>query len=208
MVDSEGSVTRWIGEVKQGDEAAAQRLWERYFEQLSALCRKRIPNAARQLGDEEDVVLSVFDSFCRGAKANRFPQLADRDNLWRLLVVMTARKAINFVRDQQAEKRGGGQVLGEWALDGSHTDARGIEAIIGEEPTPEFAAMVAEECERLLAALDDPVLRTVTQRKLEGFTNEEIAEQLGCSVRTVERKLWVIRSKWSQGQAPDQRNGR
>jgi DNA-directed RNA polymerase specialized sigma24 family protein len=33
--------------------------------------------------------------------------------------------------------------------------------------------------------------------KLEGYTNEEIADRLGCVVSTVERKLARIRGKWA-----------
>ncbi|MBC8872752.1 MAG: hypothetical protein H8E44_25245 [Planctomycetes bacterium] len=80
-MESPGSVSWWIGEVKAGDQVAAQCLWERYFDQLLRLCRRWPPDAARRVADEEDVVLSVFESFCRGARQGRFPKLGDRDNL-------------------------------------------------------------------------------------------------------------------------------
>ena len=57
--------------------------------------------------------------------------------------------------------------------------------------------MVAEEYEQLLGRLTQPVLRTIAQLKLEGYANEEIGRRLGCSVRTIERKLWLIRAIWS-----------
>ena len=71
---SRGSVTGWIGQVKGGDEAAAQKLWERYFSRLVRLCRKRLADHPRRAYDEEDVALSAFDSFFQGAQKGNFPK--------------------------------------------------------------------------------------------------------------------------------------
>src|SRR5262245_37262987 len=105
---SDGSVTRWLGQLQGGDPAAAQQLWERYFRRLVGLARQRLRGAPRRVADEEDVALSAFDSFCRNAEAGRFPHLLDRDGLWQLLVVITVRKATHLVRDQCRQKRCGG----------------------------------------------------------------------------------------------------
>src|SRR5262249_59982732 len=110
----------------------------------------------RRAADEEDVALSAFDSFCRGAEQGRFPQLESRDDLWALLVVITARKAIDLRQREGRQKRGGGRVGGESVLDellGDEDGAGGIGRVVGAEPTPEFAAQVAEELGRLLALL-------------------------------------------------------
>jgi DNA-directed RNA polymerase specialized sigma24 family protein len=200
---SEGSVSRWIELLKAGDYAAAQPLWERYFHRLVGLARTKLPDGRRRAADEEDVTLSAFDSFCRGAAAGRFPQLADRDDLWRLLVTLTARKAFDQVRDEHRLKRGGGAVLGQSALNaaGGGGDAE-FERFVGREPTPESAAMVAEECRRLLARLKTDELRTIAVWKMEGYTNDEIAAKLDCAPTTVERKLQRIRAQWDEEVAP------
>jgi DNA-directed RNA polymerase specialized sigma24 family protein len=67
---------------------------------------------------------------------------------------------------------------------------------VGNEPTPEFAAQVAEECQRLLDMLPDDELCSIAVWKMEGHTNEEIAGLLGCAVPTVERRLRLIRKCW------------
>jgi DNA-directed RNA polymerase specialized sigma24 family protein len=77
-----------------------------------------------------------------------------------------------------------------------------VEQVIGREPTPEFAAQVAEEFRRLLDRLGDDTLRAVALAKLEGDTTEEIAARLGCVPRTVERKLRTIRELWGEGRLP------
>ena len=94
------SVTRLIGMLKGGDGEAAQRLWEVYFGRLVALARAKLRGVATRAADEEDVALSAFDSLCRRAEAVHFPRLADRDDLWQLLFVITVRKAPNLVRHE------------------------------------------------------------------------------------------------------------
>jgi DNA-directed RNA polymerase specialized sigma24 family protein len=195
---SDGSVTRWIGGLQAGTPEAAQQLWQRYFAQLVGLARFKLRGAACRMADEEDVALSVFDSFCRGAEQGRFPQMDDRDNLWRLLMVLTARKASNLRRDENRKKRGGGAA----GKDGPHQNDLELEQVMSREPSPEFAAQVADECEKLLAALGDETLRAVAQAKMEGYTTEEIAKTLHYSLRTVERKLGLIRAIWEQEGEP------
>jgi DNA-directed RNA polymerase specialized sigma24 family protein len=149
--------------------------------------------------DEEDVALSAFASFCRGAEAGRFPQLADRDNLWPLLVVITARKAIDLVNRECRLKRGGGKVEGESALTGAgDSSPPGLEQVVGDEPTPDFAAQVGEQCQRLLDQLGDDELRSIAVWKMEGYTNAEIAGKLNRAVVGVERRLRLIRKQWQE----------
>jgi DNA-directed RNA polymerase specialized sigma24 family protein len=195
-----GSVTCWIDLLKAGDPAAAQKMWEVYFDRLVALARRKLQGMARRAADEEDVALCALDSFCRGAKRGRYPQLADRDDLWRHLVIIADRKAIDLVQHERRQKRGGGKVRGESALDeakGSSATA-GLDGIADAAPTPELVAQMAEECQRLLGMLTEPKLRSIALWKLEGYTNEEIAAKLGCVERTVERKVRRIRAIWNQ----------
>ncbi len=193
------SVAQWIGQLKAGDPVAAQRLWERYYDRLVRLVRGKLHGVPRRTADEEDVALSAFDSFCQGAAAGRFPLLADRDNLWPLLVLIASRKVCDLAEYQRRQKRGGGRVRGESGLrgpgDGSAVRG-GLDHLAGEAPTPELVAQVAEEYTRLLDLLGDEQLRSVALWKMEGYTNEEIAGKLGCVLRTVERKLRTIRSIW------------
>jgi DNA-directed RNA polymerase specialized sigma24 family protein len=151
------------------------------------LARRKLHGARPQVADEEDVALSAFDSFCRGLKRGRFPDLRDRDNLWKLLVVLTARKACHLLRDQQRLKRGG---------DVATRADQELEMVASQEPTPEFAAEIADNCQRLLGILADGELRAIALSKMEGYTTEEVAGQLNCAPRTVERKLRLIRRLW------------
>jgi DNA-directed RNA polymerase specialized sigma24 family protein len=89
------------------------------------------------------------------------------------------------------------QVWADAALDDSDAEA-GLEQVVGNEPTPEFAAQFAEEYEGRLQRLNSPQLRSVAVWKMEGYSNAEIAQKLGCVERSVERKLRLIRDRWAR----------
>ena len=193
-------VTQWITRLADGDQQAAARLWEAYFDKLVRFARRKMTDLPCRAADEEDVAFSAMHSFCRGMADHRFEQLDDREDLWKILVTITARKVSAEKRRHFAAKRGGGAVRGESAiLDAAPQDADddGIGQVLGREPTPELAAMVAEDCRLLLDRLGDETLRRVALWTLEGYNTQEIAEKLGCVRRSVERKLERIREKWS-----------
>jgi RNA polymerase sigma factor (sigma-70 family) len=185
----DGSITFWIEGLKAGDSAAVEALWRRYFESLIRLARAALRGSPRRAEDEEDAALSAFDSFCAAAAQGRFPRLDDRAGLWRILVTITRRKALDQVERQGRQKRGGAEA-------GQASGGSPIDQITGAEPTPEFAALVADECRRLLLRLADERQRQIAILRMEGYTNEEIAQRLGCGLRSVVRKLELIRKTW------------
>ncbi len=188
-MSSTDGFTTWMDELQQGKPDAAQRLWESYFERLTRLARLKMAHAPRRVADEEDLALAALDSFCRGAQQGRFPKLDDRDDLWQILVMLTARKVLDQRDHDRRLKRGGGSVRGESAFGNQDLEPRGIEQIVGTEPTPEMVAEFAEQFDRLLELLEDPDLRRIALGKLEGLTNAELAAQRQCGLRSIERKL-------------------
>src|SRR5262249_55951371 len=130
----DGSITHWFDSLQAGNREAAQALWLRFANRLIGLARARLRAAPRRAADEEDAVLSAFDSFCRGAEQGRFPQVQDRGDLWNLLVAITVRKVSDQVHHERRQKRGGGAVLGEADLArGSHADGA-VQDIIARDP--------------------------------------------------------------------------
>jgi DNA-directed RNA polymerase specialized sigma24 family protein len=195
MTDA-GSITQLLCELKAGDQAAQWELWNRYFSRLVRLARTMLRTSARRAADEEDAALSAMDAFFRGVHEGRFPMLDNRSNLWPLLVRITAHKTAQQSQRESRKKRGGGRVRGESGLIWNQGHASAIEGVVGDEPTPEFAVQVAEQCEVLLGILDDDSQRIVAQLKLEGYTNQEIATKIDRAERTVEWKLKLIRQTW------------
>jgi RNA polymerase sigma factor (sigma-70 family) len=183
------SVTAWIHELRGGDAQAAQKLWEGYFARLVRLAQTKLRGLPRGGADEEDVALSAFDSFCRGAQLGRFPRLDDRDDLWQILFFITERKAIDLIQHETRAKRD----VRRTQHDPSSEAARLADRV---NPDPAFAAEVAETFNCLLAKLGDETLRTIALRKLDGYTNQEIATELKCSLVTIERRLRLIRREW------------
>jgi DNA-directed RNA polymerase specialized sigma24 family protein len=198
-VSDEASVSRWLDGVKAGDEADIERLWDRYFLKVVALARAKLPLRTRRDIDEEDVALSAFHSFCERAGRGEFPQVADRDDLWRLLSTIAARKVTSSIRHGTRLKRGGGRVRGESAFLDEDDESRAlVSQFLSREPSPDDAAAFTEEYERLFDRLQNPTLKQIALRRLEGCSSEEIASELGVSARTVDRKLQLIRALWEE----------
>ena len=76
--------------------------------------------------------------------------------------------------------------------------AAGLDQFDGSEPTPEFMALVEEQQSYLFGLLRNDTLRSIARMRIEGHANTEIAETVGISVRSVERKLGMIRETWSE----------
>jgi DNA-directed RNA polymerase specialized sigma24 family protein len=191
-MSSDESVTQWLVRLKnERDEDASQRLYQRYIERLLVVARNKLGPSRRRDADEEDIVLSVINTLFQGIANGVFPQLADRGDLWQVLLMLVERRSADQRRRQLADKRGGGAVGGESVL-----ICGGIDGVPGSDPTPELAVELREELERRLGQLSDPELRQIAIWKMEAHTNEEIARKLGCVLRTVERRLGLIRRIW------------
>ncbi len=205
-MSADHSITAWLDQLKAGRSDAAGRLWHQYVEQLVRLARRKLGRTPRRVADEEDVVLSAFNGFLQGVDEGRFARLGDRDDLWQILVMLTERKAIAQRRREGALKRGGGRVRGESVFvdgEGASSHKFGLAQSPGREPTPDFAVAMNVELRHQLEQLGDEVQRRIVLGKLEGFTNLELARKLGISLRAVERKLSIIRSKWRRETADE-----
>jgi len=197
---SSESVTEWLEGLKQGESDAAQRIWERYFDRLLRLARARLGPTRSPQVDHDDVVSEAFANFCRAVEAGRFPKLADRDDLWQLLVMLTERRVVDQIRRDRAKKREMPAAAATAAptLDSSAGQVGRATAnqIVDDQPTPALAAELAEQLQLLLSALPNDMMRNIVTAKLEGFTNQEISQRLNTSLRNVERKLGLIRRIW------------
>jgi RNA polymerase sigma factor (sigma-70 family) len=177
----------WIDGLASGNAQAAQAIWEQYYTRLMRLADRRLGSSRRTVVGPEDVVQSAMGSFCRGLRAGRFPRLDDELDLWKILVTITARKAFAELRRQKRRASAGESVLGGMG---------GIGQVLGNEPTPEIAAIAMTEFERLMDLLHDENLRKIALMKWELYTRGEIARELGCSETTVKRACQQIREKW------------
>ncbi len=194
---SQEPVSLWIEQLAAADQDAASRLWAHFCHRLMVFARGRMSPSTRRIYDEEDAAVSAFRSLCRGIEAQRFPDVGDRGNLWALLVVITSRKIANQFRYEHQQRRDANQTLGETILqpgDGSGVSL--LQSLPSHEPTPAFAAEVADMSEYLMLQLPESDLKKIVLLKLEGHSNEDVAELMKITRRTVQRKLERIRRIW------------
>jgi DNA-directed RNA polymerase specialized sigma24 family protein len=181
----------------------AQPLWERYFKRLLSECERRIGRKRLAMHDGDDLAATVLEALISGTLQQRFPKLRDREQLWMLLLTISARKVANARRDEHAQIRGGGNVVQENVLAQAADDGFSLDSVMKEEATPEMAEMLVETLEYLGRALPDASLRRIAELKMEEYTNQEIANAMNVAKPTVERKLGRIKAllrEWSKDQ--------
>jgi len=190
-----GSVSEWIEDLRAGKANAATHLWNRFHANLLKIARRRLSLASRRVTDEEDLVAIAFESFFERMRGGQFPDLRGRAELWSLLVTITDRKAVNYVRQHFSAKRGSGRVLGESTLVArTDTGTASLHSRVDVAAAqPDRLASLAELIERL-----DEDLRRIVLLKRDGFTNEEIALRVNRSVATIERRLRLLRDEWME----------
>jgi RNA polymerase sigma factor (sigma-70 family) len=201
MTAHPGSVTCLIDRIRSGErgeaEVAAAAIWKRYFPELLRVATGQLSPRIRRRVDGEDVLQDALNTFFLRHARGEF-DLADRDDLWALLVQITRNKARKAATRQQSQKRDVRRERDADAGDDGDRPDLLFQQLDRSAPAPDDAVAVAEEMGRLLDGLDDQ-LREVALLKLQGHTHEEIADKLGCVVRTVERKVERIRAAWEGG---------
>lgn len=193
-------VTVWYQSLQNGNEDAATQLFEHCFPRLLRYARSRLPANLRRALDEEDVALSAFKSLCRGAQKGALDSVSNRDELWKLLLCITARKSMAHLRYETRQKRGGGKTRGEsiFIKAGAEPARTGIDQVAGNATDPAILAEFEDRCQNLLDSLNDETLQTIALLRMEGYSIDEISERIGCAKRTVERRLSLIRKTWNE----------
>lgn len=190
-LSSDPSVTRWLMQLQRGDESTARWLWEFVHLRLRRLAGRELTSTAALGFDEEDVALSAFDAFCRTVKEGRYHAIDDRDDMWRLLTVITLNKVRRRTRDENRIRRGGG-------LTRVANSEQLLQELASAQPEPATICMVQDEFRYLIERLERHELKLTLFLKVEGYTSDEVATRLGCTRRTVDRRLALIREIWSE----------
>ena len=187
--ESPGSVTRWIELLASGDPAAVEFLWRRYFQRMVRLANSRLRRLTGAAADGEDIALSAFHGFYAAARRGDFPDLDDRESLWRVLVTCTLNRSRNLAARTSAQKRT------QPPLQVSLSDAQ-AQQTRGRDVAAEIVD-ASDQLVFLLQLLDQEdstgELRQIALWKLEGLSNEQIAKQLKRRNSLVGQKLRLIR---------------
>lgn len=174
-----------INGLRAGDPQIVSEFYKRHMPALRAIADKHIASGMQRRVAASDVVQSVFKSFFRGAEAGRF-QFEDSENLWSLMCAITLTKVREQIRYHRRERR---DVYRETQSGSSATDAPeadGLQLLSGGEVAPEVAVEFSDQFEKLMASLDEEEQKVLSM-KMEDCTNEEIADAIGISERTVRR---------------------
>jgi DNA-directed RNA polymerase specialized sigma24 family protein len=189
-----GSVTKAIAAFTDHDEQSAQLIWERFFDRLCRFAEKKIYHRHRRYMDPEDIAGSAMYALMEGLKQGHFYSVNNRDQLWQMVAMIAARKAINKAKFLDRDKRGGKQVVGESAL--NDLGLSNLETYILAADDPAKFVEFEMTCRELLLQLPDDDYREIALMRMAGFANQEIGKKLSCSTRTIDRKLNTIREIW------------
>ena len=188
-----GSVTGWIGDLKMKDPEAQRKIWNRFVDRLVRYANRKLHGGNCQIVDASDIANMAFANFFEKSP-EQFESLVNRNDLWQILALLAERRAIDEIRKAAALKNGGGRLLNESML-GTDQDGQSLrlDHFAEQGTTPDFDVLLNEELETRLNSLNDEVLRQIAIEKMQGCRNREIAAKLTISLRSVERKLGVIR---------------
>jgi DNA-directed RNA polymerase specialized sigma24 family protein len=188
---SEGeSITELFIRLRSGDDEAAEGIWNHYCPRLIQLARQILGGRRPGVLDPIDAAHSAFASFLLRTKSGSFAHDLGRNELWKLLATITIRKARRHLSRELSQKRGGGAVLNECDFGEDFSPLQLLESV----PMRDFD----QSAEDLLNKLDNDEQRTIAIMRFMNYTNREIAENLRCTERKIERKLNLIRRIWNE----------
>jgi RNA polymerase sigma-70 factor (ECF subfamily) len=192
-MSEDSSFVRLMDQLRGGDPEAARRIFETYAHRLIGLARSRMDGIIQQKEGPEDVVQSALASFFRRDAAKPFV-LANWDNLWALLTVITLRKCGHHIEYYRAACR---DVRRESPPKGGADDSTASWIAIAREPSPSEVAALSDIMSELLRGLDEREQRIVSLA-LEGFSVPEISRDVGRSEYLVRKVIGQIRSRWER----------
>jgi RNA polymerase sigma factor (sigma-70 family) len=194
MAAADDRSTTWLRQLVAGNDEVVGEFWQHYGDGLQRLAASRMAPALRQRVGAEDIVQSVCRTFFRRSREGEF-EFGAMDDLWRLLCAITLTKVRQHARFHYQEKR---QLSRERPLDDVRPagDARRVD-LAAAGPTPAEVVEFTDQLQHLLSGLSDEE-RQMVQLRIEGRQQAEIAEELGCSERTVRRLFSGVKTRWEQ----------
>jgi len=180
-----------IDGLRRGDNSAVAEVCELFGDRLERLADRHLNSALRRRVGSDDVAQSVCRTFFRRAAEGEF-DLPEGSALWALLCAITLTKIREQARFHLRQKR---SLKDEQRLDSVVADGRQRhEMIPGASPDPAANVEFVDQFEQVMARFTEEE-QNIVDLKLQQFTNDEIAEKVGCSERTVRRLLQRVRSQ-------------
>lgn len=141
--------------------------------------------ALQARADGEDVVQSVFRTFFQRDSEGKF-RVDHSDELWKLLVTITLRKARSIWRKNTAAQRSVGREVS--------LDSNNALALFAKDPTVVEALVLADEIDTALNGLGADNAQALELR-MGGYTLSEAAELMGITRQSFYRLLEPIKAR-------------
>jgi len=171
-----------IAGIRTGNDEACREFWEKYGPMIERLADRNLATMIRRREGPDDVVQSACRTFFRRAQDGEF-QLPNSNALWSLLCTITLNKIRQKGRFHNRKKRG---MTREQTMETS--SGSGVSQLAGKDFEGIEAVAFSDELEHVLSRLEEEE-RQVVDLKLQEFTNDEIAEKIHRSERSVRRIL-------------------
>ena len=173
-----------ITRLRRGDDQAASEFYDRYVKRVFGLVHQQMADRLHAVVQPEDIVQSVFKSIFRGLTTGDF-DVPESGTLWQLIAIVAVHKVRRNARRRLADKRDARKTQ-------SLAELEGFEAESGGTPE-EFELAIREAIEGL-----KPFEQEVVMLRVQGFTVEDISNELNRSRRGIERALHKIRESLIQ----------
>ena len=180
-------LTALLAELDGGDDEAVNRLLPHVYDELQVM-------AHRQLRGERDghtlnTTALVHEAYIKLADQKQ-ASWQNRAHFFGIAALAMRRILINYARQRQAEKRGGGMAVATF-----------VEGEVSREARADELLALDEALDRL-AQLSERQARIVELWFFGGLTQEEIAEVMDISVPTI-RRDWRLARAWLSRELAD-----
>jgi len=186
-MDAQCEATDLLLDSTGGDPEALDRLFPLVYDQLRRIAHWELRRA--QSNNTLTTTEIVHEAYLRLVDQNRVAQ-GERAVFFAVAAVSMRRLVIEYARRARAQKRGGG--TRPLSLD---------EAVMAVDERNDMLLALDDALSRL-AALNDRIARVVECRYFGGLTEQETADALSVTARTV-RRDWVKAKAWLYAELTD-----
>lgn len=179
-----GPITDALGALRDGSPDALDRLMPLVYEQLRRMAHRQL--GAEPTGHTLDTTALVHEAYLRLVDQTR-AQWHDRAHFFAVAAQAMRRILIDYARRHCAVRRGG--------LDGAAPFAISLDAVELSVTERAETLLALDEALERLALVDARLARVVECRFFAGLTEDETAQALDVSVRTVARE-WTLARGW------------
>lgn len=178
---SKGDVTRLLNDWQAGKAGAADALFEKVYQELRRIARGYI---ARERADMTLTPTGLVNQACLKLLDEEQVEAQNRGHFFAIVATKMRHFLVDYARRHNAAKRGQGA---------GHDVFEDELYMLTQDRVDEILAL--DEALEKLAEEDPLQSQIVEMRYFGGYTQEEIAEMLGISLKKVRRE-WYLAKAW------------